>query len=194
MVRINRTWQDCAKSCGISLNLADEPPVFLWDLESFNQNQMGTSKQVYLEELGEELGVTPQEARMLHDSILQGPYPGTLQLVEDLQQQRTLTGILSNTNETHWSRMMDPNLFPNVARLDVKVSSFAVELEKPDERIYRRFEELAGCAPADLVFFDDSEPNVLAAQKCGWVAHVIDPFGDPAAQMRAHLAAEGILA
>ena len=194
MVRINRTWQDCAKTCGISLNLAADPPVFLWDLASFNRYQTGhTDLRQYYVELGEELGVTATEGETLHASILKEAYPGTLDLVEELHALGIPTGILSNTNEAHWERMMDPSLFPNIALLGVKVASFAVKLEKPDEAIYRRFEEISGLAPADLVFFDDTEPNVTAAREYGWEAHLVDPHGDTAAQMRSKLLESGLL-
>ena len=129
----------------------------------------------------------------LHAGILREPYPGTLDLVHELDRRAIPTGILSNTNKPHWDRMMDPALFPNIAGLGVKVASFEVELEKPDEAIYRRYEQISGCQPEEIVFFDDTAINVTAAKVLGWDAHVVDPHGNTAAQMREILVLRGLI-
>lgn len=194
MVRIRRTWQECAEASGIRLNLPPDPPVYIWDLDPFNEYQAGGSQiRQYYVRLGELLGVSPEEAETLHASILREPYPGTLELMMDLHGQETQTAILSNTNEAHWVRMMDASRFPNIAGLGCKVASFEVMLEKPDPRIYRRFEEISARCPAELVFFDDTEANVISARECGWDAHLIDPHGDTAAQMNGVLCGIGVI-
>jgi FMN phosphatase YigB (HAD superfamily) len=64
---------------------------------------------------------------------------------------------------------------------------------KPDQRIYRLAEAQLGVAGDAVVFFDDLEENVDAAQRVGWRAHQIDHTGDTAAQMREHLGSYGIV-
>ena len=44
-----------------------------------------------------------------------------------------------------------------------------------------------------IVFFDDLAENVEAARAAGWNACPVDPHGDTAGQMRAHLINHGVL-
>ena len=77
--------------------------------------------------------------------------------------------------------------FPTIGRLVHKVASHAVGATKPDEAIYRAFEQLCGEHGDAILFFDDLEANISVALDIGWRAELIDPLGDPAAQMRSHL-------
>jgi putative hydrolase of the HAD superfamily len=43
-----------------------------------------------------------------------------------------------------------------------------VGLAKPDPSIYRLTEERLGVHPDEIVFIDNHEPHVRAAQACGW--------------------------
>jgi len=42
---------------------------------------------------------------------------------------------------------------------------------KPDDEAFRRATTVLGVAPDQVLFFDDSEPNVAAARAFGWRAH-----------------------
>ncbi len=50
--------------------------------------------------------------------------------------------------------------------------SAALGARKPDTAYFERVTEKLGVAPADVLFFDDSEANVDAAAAFGWQAHV----------------------
>ncbi len=73
------------------------------------------------------------------------------------------------------------------ARFDGGVFSARVQHVKPEPAIYALAAERFGAAPAELVFLDDHEPNVIAAHAAGWSAvHWRD-----AAQAEAALRAAG---
>jgi FMN phosphatase YigB (HAD superfamily) len=76
--------------------------------------------------------------------------------------------LLSNAGDLHWQH------FDRLYGLDSLVhgacASFRVRAIKPERDIYRRAEAMFGLDPAQTVFIDDLEPNVLGARQCGWHA------------------------
>lgn len=144
----------------------------------------------YLEALGAHLGCSAEDALSTHNHILVEPYAGTHDLIVELAGQGILCACLSNTNAPHWHEMRATDRFPNVRDLKLGVASHEHELEKPDPRFYRQFETLASrqlqspLLPEEVVFFDDTRPNVEAANALGWRAFWIDPTRDTAVQMR----------
>lgn len=83
--------------------------------------------------------------------------------------QRYRVALLSNTNAVHWrqvtseSRVFD--LFEHV------FLSYETGHYKPEQAAFHDVTEFFSCTPADIVFLDDSEPNVIAARKLGIDAH-----------------------
>jgi putative hydrolase of the HAD superfamily len=81
----------------------------------------------------------------------------------------TRLGILSNATRemarraraTAWSAYITDWFF-----------SSEMGAAKPDPRIYSLVEERLNCAPGSIVFFDDREANVRAAQEAGWTANL----------------------
>ncbi|MBS1716877.1 MAG: HAD-IA family hydrolase [Armatimonadetes bacterium] len=185
LVKICRTWQHAASVHGISIALDAEPPIHIWELDEFNRFQRGEwDEPTYFTRLAARLNVSEEEAERVHNGVLEAPYVGTLELIEDLETQGLVTACLSNTNHSHWVEMLETGRFPNVERLGVKVASHLARLEKPSPEIYKAFEEQSGFSGQEICFFDDLEANVLAAREAGWISHVIDPHGDPAIEMR----------
>ena len=140
---------------------------------------------------------SPAEVRRIHDAWLLGEYPGVDRLVDDLHTLKNVrTGMLSNTNHSHWSRQSPaPGLphFPTAARLHCRHASHVLGLSKPGTEIYGAFEHETGEAPAAILFFDDLAENIDAARARGWRAEQIDFTGDTAAQMRTHLRTYGVM-
>jgi FMN phosphatase YigB (HAD superfamily) len=66
-------------------------------------------------------------------------------------------------------------------------------MAKPAPDIYRAFEKATGRRGPQILFFDDLAENVAAARALGWHAESIDGSRAPSEQMRAHLAAHGVL-
>lgn len=193
LVRITLDMARAAADAGVGIDHSN-PGSFL-DFAPFLDFQAGRlASEPYAIELAKWLGCAPSESLMVHNHILLDSYPGTHELVCGVGQLGMLTACLSNTNEPHWIEMRQTDRFPNVRDLALGVASHEVRLEKPHAEIYERFRTLASerlgdeVDPAEILFFDDTLPNVRAAQSLGWNAVHIDPTGDTAAQMLSSLA------
>lgn len=93
--------------------------------------------------------------------------------------------LLSNTNELHANYFR--KLFaPTLAHFDALVLSHEVGIRKPDERVYRHVEKLAGAAPHECLFIDDLVPNIAAARQCGWSGIVYRHEDDLVASLAEH--------
>lgn len=133
--------------------------------------------------------ISPEAFERVHRAWVIEEYPGVCTLIADLRRAGVRTGVLSNTNHSHWE-----DLRQGVAReVDHPHASHLLGERKPDQAIYRAFERAARCAPADLLFFDDLEDNVAAALRAGWQSVLVDHAADPARQMRRELIARGLL-
>lgn len=139
---------------------------------------------------------TPDQFRAMHEVWITGEYPGVAALIDDLHARRIDTGILSNTNASHWAQMQHtpgpdgrPTApkFPTPTKPRHKHASHLLGLAKPERAIYAEFARLTGYTPSDILFFDDLADNIRAAREAGWHAHQIDHEGDTAAQMRSVL-------
>ena len=187
MVRINRTWASAFAQAGL-------PVRELGPLAAFAPHELlGTAEwedAAYFSALGGFLGVSPGEAREAHRGILVGEYTGTFELVERLRARGLRVAALTNTDPAHAEVVM---AYPSVRELDCVVASFAVGHRKPEEEIYRAFEEAVGCGPNEIVYFDDIKVNVDGAEACGWRAFRVDPEGDQAHQVWDHLAKTGVV-
>jgi glucose-1-phosphatase len=137
----------------------------------------------------------PRHVAASSDAYLLGAFPGAVELLDELMGSGYETACLSNTNANHWSIMLDPSS-PSALPLDRLTYRFAsqeIGLRKPDEAIYVHVERVSGKRGNQIVFFDDLEANVAAAQRRGWRAHQIRIDADPIEQVRAHLRGHGIL-
>jgi putative hydrolase of the HAD superfamily len=135
---------------------------------------------------------TSEDFQRIHDAWLISEYPGVSQLIHDIHAAGVATtGLLSNTNHRHWMRHLprgdSPGDFPTIGLLRHKHASHLMGLAKPDDAIYRRFEELSGFQGSQILFFDDLAENVAAARQVGWQSVQIDHAGDTAKQMRTEL-------
>ena len=162
--------------------------------QEFSDYQSGLlSDEAYLAFVARQFGVTPEEARRIHNLILIEPYQDSLDLVRDIEAAGLVTGCLSNTNAIHWHEMVFTDRFPAVSRLQCKTASHLVGASKPDPAIYRAFEDATGLSPGEIVNFDDSWAYVEAANTAGWCSTRVDPVSDPVAQMRETLQTLGLL-
>jgi HAD superfamily hydrolase (TIGR01509 family) len=196
LVRICRTWEDGCAAAGLPFRERDhsEPASSrrrdlhrsyqcgLIDGASYHAGLAATSAGAY----------TPDEVRLVHDAWILGEYDGARQLVADLHDAGLVTGVLSNTNESHWS-IMGPQRSTVVFDVHHPHASHLLGHVKPDEKIFRAFEAATAHGPSQILFFDDLADNVEAAKAAGWHAHQVDHEGDPPGDMRAHLAYLGLI-
>ena len=96
------------------------------------------------------------------------PLPDTVAWLRELHAQGRPLHYLSNMPEpfaAHFERTHDfMRLFES------GVFSSRVQLLKPDRAIFVHAAEAFGRLPADLLFLDDHEPNIVAARAAGWQA------------------------
>lgn len=138
--------------------------LFSPSLRAFESGKMGPGAfaLAFIGELG--LRVGPDEFLAGYPDFISGWYDGAEALLAALATRRRLA-LLSNTNEVHWARLTRA---PGCDRLfDEIFLSFRTGLLKPDAGAFRHVVATLGCAPEDILFFDDSEANVRSALACG---------------------------
>jgi putative hydrolase of the HAD superfamily len=149
----------------------------------------------FCEELAPVFGVRVQDMAEVMRQFTRGPYPGAVELLDELSAVGVPTACLSNTNDPHWRLMNDPashTYFP-FPKLTHAFASHLVKRRKPDDAIYAHVERATGIHGDRIVFFDDVEENVEGARRRGWRACHIDPRPDePLPQVRAFLGQCGI--
>ena len=207
VVRICRSWAEGCAAAGLPFrddNLATEAMKArrrdassrhgrgLLDCAAYYREMAATTDGLY----------TPEEAERIHHAWTRDEYPGVYELVERIHQAGLDTGVLSNTNHSHWLRLApararggDAPEYRTPGIIRHLFASHLTGLLKPDPEIYRAFERETGFhggpgsrgSPSNIVFFDDLPENVAAANAAGWNAFQIDHTGDTAAQMSAIL-------
>jgi putative hydrolase of the HAD superfamily len=206
LVRICHDWDDACRAAGVDLRTVPSSPGIdarLRDLLA----RLGTG-EISLDEWAEGTSQSgggtynPAELIRVHHAITREERPGALALVDELHRAGVVTACLSNTNESHWTRLVHRDAngpldgapeYPAVARLMHQFASHRLHLAKPDAAIYAHVERVTGTRGSDVLFFDDTPENVAAALRRGWRAERVDPAGDTVAQMRMRLRAEGLV-
>jgi FMN phosphatase YigB (HAD superfamily)/DNA-binding XRE family transcriptional regulator len=97
------------------------------------------------------------------------PIEGMAELVTWSASQYRV-GLLSNIMPGFLTKMLVDKLIPNL-KYDVIIDSSEVGMIKPDPAIYQLATERTGLAASEILFVDDSRPNIMTAEKAGW--HVL---------------------
>lgn len=97
------------------------------------------------------------------------PLDDSIQLLQTLSQAGHRLGLLSNTCDCHWQFFRDDVRFNFLhSSFEQTVLSFVAGCMKPDTDIYRIAARRASCDPESILFIDDLEGNVKAAQSYGF--------------------------
>ncbi|MBM4111655.1 MAG: HAD-IA family hydrolase [Phycisphaerae bacterium] len=194
LVRIRREWTAQCASIGIvptprSLELvARTARSTALDAWQRGDRSLESCAELWASTL--EPGTPSSIGRALLESIVEAPYEGTVELIEELNGLGIVTGCLSNTNGLHWERMMRE--FAALRRFHHRLASHELLLAKPEPAMYAHAASVLG-VPADrILLFDDLAENCEGARAAGWLACQIDHEGNTANQMRAHLMQLGI--
>ena len=116
-------------------------------------------------------GTDPETFKREFLGILGPDKPGCVEVLEHLAEIGCLA-MLSNTNALHIDALKKTSrVFAPFARL---FFSFEMGLVKPDSHIFMAVCSQLGCQPADVLFFDDSEVNIAAAEAVGMHAWRVD--------------------
>ena len=111
--------------------------------------------------------------------------PGARELLDELRPRYRLAA-LSNSNALHWAR--NAHELRILELFEFAISSHHVGVCKPDPAIFARAIERAQLPPDAIVFFDDLQANVDAAQAAGLRAYrTRGPSGVREVLLREHL-------
>jgi putative hydrolase of the HAD superfamily len=193
IVRISSSIEEAAARSGIELKAA-KPDEVRWS-RLFVQWQTGRiADEDFFEQWAGCVGrFGVQDAPRLSLGWLQDEFEGIAALLDELSEQGVPLGCLSNTARHHWDFLLaESDRYPSMRYFRHAHASHLIGKMKPDEAIFRAYEELTGFASDRILFFDDLQANVDGAIRCGWRAIRIDPRANPARQMREHLLAHGI--
>lgn len=111
-----------------------------------------------------ELDTTPQEFMEAFVAWPRGLYHGVPELLAELADAYHLA-CLSNTNHLHWERFERET--PLLDSLHSHFVSHQIGALKPDPEIYDHVISALACEPARILFMDDNQINVDAAEKSG---------------------------
>ncbi|TVQ62648.1 MAG: hypothetical protein EA378_04785 [Phycisphaerales bacterium] len=202
ILRICRNWAEGCAAAELPVRPgADEPALVTRRRALAQAYQVGEIDcDAFCDQVAATTGglYSPEEIGRIHDAWLIAEYDGAAELIERLAANSDVQlGLLSNTNRRHYERHRArpdgsrPD-FPTIARLTHHVASHEVRASKPDEAIYRAFEDLTGARGQQIIFFDDLEENIAQARSIGWRAVQIDHAGDTPKQIERELTTLGV--
>ncbi len=109
--------------------------------------------------------------------------PEMVALVDELRTNGHRVALLTNGTDTIEAELAHHRLG---GRFDPVFNSWNLGMAKPDPRIFVHVTEELGLDPNEVAFFDDSLPNVTAAQGVGWRAHRFDSSVTTRRMLRKH--------
>ena len=135
----------------------------------------------------------PDEAEMIRafrrhwHEMAPGLVEGTPEIMEELLD--TGHDVTALTNFAADTFLEAKPRFPILDRFRGVTVSAHTGYAKPDPDIYRHHAEAFGLSPPNVLFFDDTMKNIVAAREAGWNAEQFTG----AAQMQADLQRYGIM-
>jgi glucose-1-phosphatase len=196
ILRICRSWAEGCEQAGLPVRGKSDAKKCAEARRKLSQRyQTGQmSDAAYFKAVAEasDSQYDPSEVEKIHHAWLIEDFKGATDLILELNEVPKLaTALLSNTNNLHWVRRETD--FVSASKIQHQWASHLFGLAKPDEKIYSAFERRVSANGGQILFFDDLEENITAAQTLGWRAELIDPEKDPVKQMRKHLKKHGVL-
>ncbi len=194
VIRICQSWNEACAAAGVPVR-----DTQLWQRTQPDRRRVIADFQTgridaptFAARLSEEVAglYSPAEILGVHHAWMLDEYAGVAELIDRVHDAGLDTAALSNTSDDHWGRIVR---YPAVTRLHHLLASYQMGLHKPDPMIYRRLEEQLGYRAQEIIFFDDTQEHVIAANGVGWRAHLIDPEADTAQQIAAILREESAL-
>jgi glucose-1-phosphatase len=107
--------------------------------------------------------------------------------IVDAVQEKHDTAILSNTGASHFEKAYSTTSI--IKKFDKRFLSYEIGAMKPDPVVYRHVIESLGVDPVSILFIDDIEENVKAAEAYGMLGIVYEG----AEKLGNELKAQGII-
>ncbi len=194
VIRICRSWNEACAVAGMPVRDTElwqrTHPDRLREVAEFQTGRIDAP--TFAARLSEQVAglYSPAEVLDVHHAWMLDEYAGMAELIDRVHDAGLDTAALSNTSHDHWVRIVG---YPAVKRIRHLLASHLLGLHKPDPMIFRRLEEQLGYRAGEIIFFDDTQKNVIAADGIGWRAHLIDPEADTAQQIAEILREESAL-
>jgi FMN phosphatase YigB (HAD superfamily) len=197
LIRVGTGWAEVCTRAGLALPTnVTRPEIAARIMGLGRECESGTiTQEAFDEQAARAAGIAAADLDAIAGAWLRGPYPGAFELVGDLSARSDIcVACLSNTNPRHWRMMTTPGSPHDLGlhRLHRRFLSYEIGRMKPAEPVYRHVEAATGITPRSILFFDDNADNVKAARLAGWNAELIDPCGDPPAEVRRWLTRYGL--
>jgi FMN phosphatase YigB (HAD superfamily) len=113
-----------------------------------------------------ELKMSPEAYLEEFRSWATGALAGAEDLVSEVKCRRPVS-CFSNTNSVHWQ---SAQTWPLISLFDHAFLSFQMGMLKPDEDAFAHVASELGVAPGHILFLDDNQLNINAAQQFGFSA------------------------
>ncbi len=126
----------------------------------------GMTRDDWIEEVGRRVAAPQVVSRWLAD--WGWVEPAMVELVSDVRRSGTKVALFTNGSDTTPAELDHHRL---TGHFDIVFNSWELGLAKPDPDVYRMVGAELGLVANEVMFFDDTLPNVTAAQGVGWKAH-----------------------
>ena len=94
------------------------------------------------------------------------PYPEMFALLRTLRESGHRIFLLSNTNSIHWLHLEAKHGFSKF--VDGSLTSYEAGAAKPEALIFETAEQKFKLVPGKIIFVDDIEEHIRAAEARGW--------------------------
>ena len=159
---------------------------FDFEYDLFSENKITAGE--YAKHVSELIGVTlsQEEFETGWNRIYLDAFPGIEKILIQLKTTYRLTA-LTNTNSVH-ARIWPEKYKEELQHFEKIFSSHEMGVRKPEKKAYTTVLDYPGLSPAEVIFLDDTVPNVLGAEKAGIKGIVVTS----SAQMKEDLQKQGI--
>ena len=127
----------------------------------------------FFKSLRTSLGINLSDEQFIEgwNAIMIGEISPTVRLIKDLKKQMPLYAF-SNINTTHFAELTK-TYSDAIAPFEEIYCSFKMGMRKPELASYRFVASEMNYSLDEIMFFDDTEPNVLAAKELGMQAVLV---------------------
>jgi len=202
LVKHCRTWREGCIAAGLPIRDGAESPEM--SLRRKEQAHLYTCGQIdedtFYRRMAETTSglYTVDDIRRVHHAWLGPEYDNVGPIIKRLVEGRRIqTGVLSNTNSAHWSRIErrpghEPQ-YPTASLLDNHHASYKLGMAKPMPGFYEAFEKNTGYRGSDILFLEDLPDNAAVATARGWKVELIDYTRETAPQLEEVLTRYGFI-
>ena len=194
LFQIVQDWRDVVKRANCKIHPKLALPHIKNKLrnthEQFERGEI--DEPTFMNNFAQHSGYTPSQVEVLLDAWLLDWYPNVEALLKKIAESEITTACLSNTNPRHWvdlAGVSDNTETPAtpLKHLHHLFPSHEIGARKPETNAYQHVEETLDCDGQQILFFDDREENLSAAQKRGWQTILVDPNRDTCSQIESAL-------